>query len=110
MNLLINSNTPFIKVQFEENGDIIGKIDYNLSTNHISLWNFWIYEKFRNKGYGYQAIIEIKKYLKGNKLWLYVHKDNTIAIRLYEKVGFKIDKEKYSNTKFAEYEMICDNF
>jgi len=54
-----------------------------------------IVEEYRNKGYGtkaYNALIGYCfNYLNMNKMYLYVFEDNTIAVNLYKKVGFKIE-------------------
>jgi len=50
--------------------------------------SFYILEKYRNKGYGKQAVIYLKKELN-KKIRLWVLEENTKAIRFYENNGFE---------------------
>lgn len=61
-----------------------------------ALWNFRIFDEFQRKGY---ATLMLKRIINKYKnqtepLVLFVHKENEIAIRLYEKLGFKIIEDK----------------
>lgn len=68
--------------------------------NKFEIWSLQIRERYRNKGYGTRMLTEfISQFSFEKPLVLYVHKTNEIAIRLYEKVGFKIIGE----CKFAPY-------
>ena len=51
--------------------------------------SFYILEKYRNKGYGTQAILYLKRELNKKRIRLWVLEDNTKAIQFYEKNGFK---------------------
>lgn len=66
----------------------------------FEIWSLKIMERYRNKGYGTQMLTEfISQFSFEKPLVLYVWKTNEIAIKLYEKVGFKIIGE----CKFAPY-------
>ena len=59
------------------------------------LWSVKIFEEFQNMGYGN---LMLKRVLNRNQntdipIFLYVYKSNTIALHLYEKLGFKIVKD-----------------
>ncbi len=69
--------------------------------NKNEIWSLRIIESQHNKGYGTRMLQEFLNDYKENKpLYLYVYKDNEIAIKLYEKVGFVIVGEysKYAWT------------
>ena len=69
-------------------------------SDRFEIWSLKVKERFCNKGYGTQMLTEFLSQFKSDKpLFLYVYKDNAIAIRLYEKVGFKIIGE----CSFASY-------
>ena len=66
--------------------------------NHaIKLVAFGIYGVYRGKGYGQQMLreaIEEANRIRGNRrLFLWVMRNNTKAIHIYEKHGFKITDE-----------------
>ena len=54
------------------------------------LWCFGIYGQHRGQGYGQKMLREAIELAGDKTLMLYVHKDNEIAIHVYEKAGFKI--------------------
>lgn len=107
MELLFNIDNNPNRLLFKEGEDIVGKITIQKEATQINLWSFEIFELYRNRGLAHKAIEEIKKYLKGNRLWLYVYKNNEPALKVYNKAGFIIKEDTYltSNT----YQMICDN-
>lgn len=76
----------------------------------VILWSVKIYENYRDKGFGTQMLNETLDYIKEKmpkvrEIGLKVHCDNTIAISLYEKIGFTILKE-YSNNDYYFMEKI----
>lgn len=77
-----------------------GQFDLYDRSDRFEIWSLQVCKRFRNKGYGTQMLTEFLSQLKSDKpLYLYVHKTNEIAIRLYEKVGFTIIGE----CSFAPY-------
>ena len=83
------------------NGKIYtGQFDLHDKGDKFEIWSLKVNERFRNKGYGTQMLTEfISQFSFEKPLVLYVWKTNEIAIKLYEKVGFKIIGE----CKFASY-------
>ena len=78
--------------------NLIGRccIKNNKITNCNEIWSLMIATQFRRKGY---ATLMLKRIIAKYKsmrlpLVLYVYKDNDIAIKLYEKLGFKITQEQ----------------
>ncbi len=56
-------------------------------------WDFFVYPEFQNGLMGYRMLQEgaiLLKSLGYKKLHSCVHKDNKRAVRLYEKLGFKV--------------------
>ena len=77
-----------------------GQFDLYDRDDKFEIWSLEVMKRFRNKGYGTQMLTEfISQFSFEKPLVLYVYKTNEIAIRLYEKVGFKIIGE----CKFAPY-------
>lgn len=70
--------------------DCVGSFDMWDRNGHLEIWSFGIYREHRGKGLGQQMMREAIKIANGNKLVLYVEKDNARAIHVYEKCGFKI--------------------
>ena len=54
------------------------------------IWNVRIFEEFQRNGYATTMLKRVIKKHKDKPIRLYVFKSNTIAIHLYEKLGFKI--------------------
>lgn len=69
------------------------------------IWNLKIYEKYRGQGYGNKLIAEMVT--KFPFLKLMVKTDNTVALHLYQKYGFKItDKYDFMNAYEMEWKKI----
>jgi len=51
--------------------------------------SFYILEKYRNKGYGKQVVVYLKKELHKKRIRLWVLEENTEAIKFYENNSFK---------------------
>ena len=70
----------------------------------ITLWSLKIYEPYRGKGLGHKLMQDILDYARKQeveRINLFVHKDNRVAIHLYERYGFAIvprpgDQHSYS--------------
>ena len=81
--------------------------------NCVCLWSIKIYEEYQKQGFGKLMLKETLKYITTKlhdtkKIELFVYKNNTIAIALYKKLGFKISKE-YSHTDEYLMEIILKN-
>ncbi|WP_368074942.1 GNAT family N-acetyltransferase [uncultured Clostridium sp.] len=89
-----NQCTPF---GIYSNDTIVGYVmviyDYDEETYNI--WHMMIDEKYQGKGYGSIAInlcidyIKSKPFGSSNDVILTCNIDNSIAIHIYEKIGFK---------------------
>lgn len=81
----------------------LGKIEYDKfqCELHIYIDNF-----HQNKGYGKKSLLLLLEYIKNilkiKKVYLNVHKDNTIAINLYKKFGFNLIKKQDNNFNIME--------
>lgn len=93
---LIKENLFFLKLEKSSIkkhliGFIIVIMDQNDCANII---NVLINPKYQNKGYGSfllnQTILKIKEFEKVKKIILNVNINNSSAIKLYEKIGFRI--------------------
>jgi ribosomal protein S18 acetylase RimI-like enzyme len=73
----------------DSNEEVVGRFDVDTHLNVI--WNLFIVPEHRNKGYATAMLKEfIEQYQSDKPLMLYVKHENTIAIHLYEKLGFAI--------------------
>ncbi len=71
----------------------VGWGKYGDQTSSPWIWDFLIYEEYKGKGYGKEALNALDKELKERgqkKVSLQVFGHNTIAINLYQKSGYKI--------------------
>ncbi len=94
-----NQCTPF---GIYSNDTIVGYVmviyDYDEETYNI--WHMMIDEKYQGKGYGSIAIklcidyIKSKPFGSSNDVILTCNIDNSIAIHIYEKIGFKDTGER----------------
>lgn len=90
-------NYNIIKVD----GHIIGCISVTIKDNNKLIEEIYIEEKYRNHGIGKSIIKSIIN--RENEVYLWVYKLNKKAISLYNRLGFKIEKE----TK-TRYFMKCE--
>ena len=71
----------------------IGKCKIEISDTNASLYEFEIFEEYRNKGYGSAFLSKVTDYLSGKgveKILLQVSGANTSAYKMYMHHGFKI--------------------
>lgn len=69
----------------------VGSFQLKDKGDNYEIWCLSVHGRCRNKGYGTKMLTEFLAEFKHDKpLILYVYKTNTIAIRLYAKVGFVI--------------------
>ena len=97
-----NQCTPF---GIYSNDTIVGYVmviyDYDEETYNI--WHMMIDEKYQGKGYGSIAIklcidyIKSKPFGSSNDVILTCNIDNSIAIHIYERIGFKDTGERDDN-------------
>ncbi len=71
--------------------------DYDEAFCGWSMSRFMIGKQFQGKGYGKQAVLEFLDYFKehhnADEIYISVSLDNTVARKLYAKIGFKEIKE-----------------
>ena len=85
-------------IYFAYKGKIRGKfVIQNLYNKKRYIYDFEIYDEYRNQGYGYLMIAEmINKYGNYNiPLTLAVLAENLPALHLYEKYGFTITSQEF---------------
>lgn len=96
----IDHNLPITKNVYELflgflNGRLIGYLIIGKDNNGYNLEHLFIDEKYRQNGFGTQLLkLCIDTY---NHLKLMVSTENNVAIKLYEKYGFK---KSYSNRNY----------
>ncbi|MCQ2209154.1 MAG: GNAT family N-acetyltransferase [Paludibacteraceae bacterium] len=81
-------NNPGCKILYKKNEH--GFVVYQDQYLSYYIGSLYIYPEFRNQGYGAQLISELPT---DNPLSLYVYTKNP-ALRLYQRLGFKIIKEE----------------
>lgn len=93
------------RIFFIEDNETVGELEIEDCGETKKLWSFYIYEPYRHKGFGLQAIqktIEfIKQTYKDVNVWLYVFKDNIPAVKIYKKVGFEVQEDKDEKTTYS---------
>ena len=87
------TDNPFTKyIGYYINDVITGYIEYNDIYEKIDIVNIYVKEEYRNKGVGYNILSELVNLSKRNgkeNITLEVNIENDIAIKLYNKCGFK---------------------
>ena len=108
-------NNPYTKIFiYREKDDILGLIHINDIYDRYEINNFYVIDKYRNRGIGsllLEKVIELGKKQKIKNITLEVRKNNILAISLYENYGFiakSIRKGYYNGTDgiLMEKEMI----
>ena len=86
--------TPFgIYYESKMVGYVMVIYDYDLAVYHI--WHMMIDAAYQHQGYGTLALRKCLDYItsqpfgSSNKVVLTCHRNNTIALRMYEKFGFR---------------------
>ena len=81
---------------FNNDGVKIGEAEVDIKNRMLS--RFVIYEPYQNQGYGTEFVTALCKDFGITSLW--VNADNSHAIHVYEKCGFKLGEPKmYEMTK-----------
>lgn len=84
---ILCDNTPAGYVHFERNEEGTYEID-----------DLYVLQPYRNQGIGTQVIIDCIQQVQ-EPVMLYVFKKNTAAIRLYKRLGFRIE-ERAGRTRY----------
>ncbi len=99
----------FVKIQNEK---IVGFISLYIFLDEANLQQIAVLEDFRRKGIASELIEYSIEYLKQNKVkkfYLEVNETNFVAIKTYEKFGFKqvvTRKNYYGNQSAVVYELM----
>ena len=99
----------FVKIQ---NKKIVGFISLYIFLDEANLQQIAVLEDFRRKGIASELIEYSVEYLKQNKVkkfYLEVNETNFVAIKTYEKFGFKqvvTRKNYYGNQSAVVYELM----
>ena len=65
--------------------------------------SLFVFPEYRNRGIGTEVVRYCQKQAEGT-LFLYVFKENTGALELYRRLGFRIAREARSTAYIMEYE------
>ena len=89
---LENANPYARRIEYFEDEDIIGYLEYSLIYDRMEIDNFFVNEEKRNIGIGkkllsYLVVVAINNHVVN--ITLEVRKDNEIARELYKKFGFR---------------------
>lgn len=108
-------NSDAFAVVEEINDEIIGYASYYIHIDEGDINNIAVKESYRKQGKGKAlvlALIDDAKSRNVKKLFLEVRENNTVAIKLYESLGFKkisVRKKYYSDGQDALiYQLIID--
>lgn len=100
LGLLITSNFSTDKISnnetilvYEINGKIVGFIEYLKNYETIDIINIAVLDEFRRDGIGSKFIDYLIENNDIEHIMLEVRKSNEIAIKFYEKNGFKVLRE-----------------
>ena len=102
---LENSNSKYIVAKL--NGEIVGFAGIINTLDQMEITNIVVKKDMRNQGIGntlLNELINLTIASKINTIFLEVNSNNTYAIKLYEKNGFKqvgLRKKYYNNTDDA---------
>lgn len=87
------------RLEYIDNNEIIGYLDYSLIYDRIEIDNIFVLKEYRNKKIGTKLMEYLVNIAKENNLiniTLEVRESNIVAIHLYEKIGFaKVAIRKY---------------
>lgn len=115
---LLNKNYS-ISIAIDDNNHLLGYAIYHINdtNNSIHILSLAVNEQYRKKGVGTKLMEYIFKNNIRSHITLYVHVDNHIAIKFYEKNGFikqKILNNYYKNSLSSSntdaYKMIRYNY
>lgn len=88
---------------YEQNGEVIGMINFHKMGDYAEIIDIVVLEKYRNQKIGTKLLQYSINILNECKITLEVRESNKAAIGLYEKLGFKIIgmREKYYKNENA---------
>ncbi|MCH5198340.1 MAG: GNAT family N-acetyltransferase [Oscillospiraceae bacterium] len=72
-----------------ENGTVAGYLDVTCCHKENEIYDLWVREEYRRKGYGRKLLAKALEINSPNKMLLQVEIHNEAAIHLYESMGFE---------------------
>lgn len=81
----IEEAEKYQEIKIYDDYELIGEAEIELTKKMLS--KFVIYPPYRDRGYGTKALKKLTEFYGIKTLW--VNADNKIAIKLYERGGFK---------------------
>lgn len=97
-NSIINDLSKY-QIILYNNKDVGCLLVYQYNDGYL-INEIYIDKKYQNNGIGTQILNDLMA--KYNKLYLWVYKDNKIALKLYSKLGFNV-KDETESRYFMEY-------
>ena len=91
--IYLDEANPFArKIEFIDNENVLGYLDFSLIYDRIEIDKFFVEENFRNQGIGkkllsYLVVVAINNHVVS--VTLEVRESNVIARELYKKFGFR---------------------
>ena len=91
--ICLESANPYArKIEFIDNENVLGYLDFSLIYDRIEVDNFFVEENYRNQGIGkkllsYLVVVAINNHVVN--MTLEVRESNVIARELYKKFGFR---------------------
>lgn len=93
--LVVDTSRLYMATEYRENGLLVGVLrsdQWDMENRSVRA-GLDISPKYRGQGYGTEAFGSFVKWLftehKMHRVWLLVAEPNTVAIKLYKKLGFK---------------------
>ena len=91
---ILVANDRFRTLIAIENGGVVGYLDVTYCHEENELYDLWVEEEYRRKGYGRKLLAKALEMNKPKGMMLLVEIHNEVAIYLYESMGFeKIDNQ-----------------
>lgn len=76
-----------------EGKELIGSITITDEGKECELKGFYVATKYQGKGLGKRLWLKALSFAGRKEIFLYLYAHNTKAIKIYKKIGFKIDKQ-----------------
>jgi ribosomal protein S18 acetylase RimI-like enzyme len=102
-----------IRVVAIHDGSIVGYVHVNYGENRVGHLGICILPTFQSAGLGtllFKALIALAHERQLNGLTLNVHKENPRALKLYRKMGFKVEHEFTNEKQKVQQYHMCLTF
>lgn len=94
-------NEHLLMIIDEEKATTIGSLWFHQEQTKAFIYDFLIFEAYRNQGYGAKTLTALESYVKPlaiKEIGLHVFAHNQAAVHLYEKMGFQATDISMSKT------------